>query len=155
MIFVGCDWSRHKHDLLVMDPEGSTLLKLTIPHAAEALDDVAQQIAELEAEPAEVRIGIELHDGALLSWLLDQGYSVYGINPKSAERARDRYRPSGGKDDRSDAFILADTVRTDRGYLRPIRPDSDVSQELRAWVRFRARQVRDRTAASQRLRALL
>jgi len=155
MIFVGCDWSRHKHDLLVMDAEGTTLLELTIPHAAEALDDLAEQIAALQVDPTEVRVGVELHDGALLAWLLDQGYTVYGVNPKSAERARDRYRPSGGKDDRSDAFILADIVRTDRGSLRPIRPDSDVSQELRAWVRFRARQVQDRTAASQRLRALL
>lgn len=155
MIFVGCDWSRHKHDLLIMDAEGSTLLELTVPHAAEAFDDVAEQLAALEPHSADIRIGIELHNGALLAWLLDQGYTVYGINPKSAERARDRYRPSGGKDDKSDAFILADIVRTDRGYLRPIRPDSDVTQELRAWVRFRARQVQDRTAVSQRLRALL
>ena len=155
MIFVGCDWSRYKHDLLIMDAEGSTLIELTIPHAAEAFDDVAEQISAFEPNSAEVRIGIELHDGALLAWLLDQGYMVYGINPKSAERARDRYRPSGGKDDKSDAFILADTVRTDRGYLRPIRPGSGASQELRSWVRFRARQVQDRTAAIQRLRALL
>ncbi len=155
MIYVGCDWSRYKHDLLLMDAEGSTLLELTIPHAAEAFDEVAEQIARFETDPAQVRVGIELHDGALLAWLLDQGYTVFGINPKSAERARDRYRPAGGKDDRNDAFILADVVRTDRGYLRSIHPNSDTTQELRTWVRFRARQVHDRTAACQRLRALL
>jgi len=155
MIFVGCDWSRHKHDLLVMDAKGSTLLEFTIPHGAQALDDLAQQIATLETDASQVHVGIELHDGALLAWLLDHGYTVYGINPKSAQRARDRYRPSGAKDDRKDAFILADILRTDRGYLRPLGTDSDACQELRAWVRFRARQVQDRTAACQRLRALL
>ena len=65
-------------------------------------------------------MGLELHDGALLSWLLGQHYIVYGVNPKSAERARTLYRPSGAKDDQGDAFILAEMVRTDAGRLRPV-----------------------------------
>jgi transposase len=155
MVYVGCDWSRSKHDLVILDREGSVQCEFSLPHTAEALDGLAEQIGALQSDPTEVRVGIELHDGALLAWLLDQGYTVYGLNPKSAERARDRYRPSGSKDDRSDAFILADVVRTDRGHLRTIRPESEATQELRAWVRFRARQVQARTAAAQRLRALL
>jgi transposase len=155
MIFVGCDWSRFQHDIAILDREGSVRREFSVPHAAEGLDALAEQIAALESDPTEVRVGVELHDGALLAWLLDQGYTVYGLNPKSAERARDRYRPSGGKDDRRDAFILADVVRTDRGHLRPIRADSEATQALHAWVRFRARQVHERTATAQRLRALL
>ncbi len=155
MIFVGCDWSRFQHDLVIIDPEGAVRCEFRVPHAAEGLDALGEQIAALESNPTEVRVGLELHDGALLAWLVDQGYTVYGLNPKSAERARDRYRPSGGKDDRSDALILAEVVRTDRGHLRAIRPDSQATQELRTWVRFRARQVQERTATAQRLRALL
>jgi transposase len=155
MIFVGCDWSRFRHDVVILDQEGAVRCEFSVLHAAGTLAALAEQIAALESDPTQVRVGIELHDGALLAWLLDQGYTVYGLNPKSAERARDRYRPSGGKDDRSDAFILADVVRTDRGHLRPIGPASETTQALHGWVRFRARQVHERTATAQRLRALL
>jgi transposase len=155
MIFVGCDWARDKHDLCIMDGHGAPLLQAAVAHSAEGLDELARTIAEIEPDPAQVHLGIELHDGALLSWLLDQGYTVYGINPKSAERARDRYRPSGSKDDKSDAFILADVVRTDAGSLRPMRRDSPATRELRAWVRLRASHVQDKTAHCQRLRTIL
>jgi len=155
MIIVGCDWARSKHDVLIMDPQGAVLLQAVIPHSSEGLDELDRTLAGIEPDPAHIRVGIELHDGALLSHLLLQGYIVYGINPKSAERARDRYRPSGSKDDKSDAFILADVVRTDAGYLRPLQPESPTTQELHAWVRLRASHVQDKTRACQRLRTLL
>jgi len=155
MIFVGCDWSRSKHDVLIMNEQGEIIRQTAIAHCAEGLTDLAQQIAALEPDPTRVRVGLELHKGALLAWLLDEGYTVYGINPKSAERARDRYRPAGSKDDKSDAFVLADTVRTDGGYLRPLQPESPTTQQLRAWVRMRASRMQEKTAACQQLRALL
>jgi len=155
MIIVGCDWSRSKHDLLIMDAEGTVLQQTSVPHCDEAFADLAGVLAEFEPEPQQIHVGIELHDGALLSWLLGQGYTVFGVNPKSAQRARDRYRPSGSKDDKSDAFILADLIRTDAGYLRPMRPDSHATEQLRCWVRLRARLTQSKTTACQRLRALL
>jgi len=155
MIFVGCDWSRSKHDVVLLNPQGERLVQLTVEHKAAALADLAQKIAELEPDPTEVRVGVELHDGGLLAWLLEQGYSVYGVNPKSAERARDRYRPSGAKDDKSDAFILADLVRTDAGALRPLRAESEITRELGAWLRYRDKLTKRKTAAFHQLRTLL
>lgn len=155
MIFVGCDWSRSKHDVIVLDPQGERLGQLTVLHDAAALADLAHKIAELEPDPTEVKVGVELHDGGLLAWLLEQGYSVYAVNPKSAERARDRYRPSGAKDDKSDAFILADMVRTDAGALRLLRAESEITQELGAWLRYRDKLTKQKTAAFHQLRALL
>jgi len=93
MIFVGSDWARTKHDALIMDEHGAILLQIAISHSAEGLNDLAHTISDIEPEPAQVHVGIELHDGALLRCLLDQGYTVYAINPKSAERARDRLPP--------------------------------------------------------------
>ncbi len=155
MIFVGCDWSRTKHDLVFLNPQGERLGGVSVEHGAEALAELAQKIAQLEPEPAQVCVGIELHDGGLLAWLLEQRYTVYGVNPISAERARDRYRPSGAKDDKSDAFILADLVRTDAGSLRPLRPESELTRELAAWLRYRDRLTKEKTRACQQLGALL
>jgi len=155
MIIIGIDWARSKHDLVLMDPEGQVVARLQVTHNAEGLAQVAAAIAEHESEPWEVRIAVEMHDGALLAWLLEQGYTVFGINPKSAQRARDRYRPAGGKDDASDAFILADMLRTDRGSLRPVQPSSDATIALRKLVDLRTSHVHDRTALFHRLRTRL
>jgi len=155
MIILGIDWARCKHDLTLMQQDGQVIHRMQVTHDAAGLQQIAAAIAEYEPEPANVRVAIEMHDGALLAWLLNQGYTVYGINPKSAQRARDRYRPAGGKDDASDAFILADMLRTDRGSLRAIQPDSDATLELRSLVELRASRVHERTALFHRLRARL
>ena len=94
MIIVGIDWARSKHDLVLMDEHGQVNQRLQVTHDAAGLEQLASAIAEQEPEPADVRVAIEMHDGALLAWLIEQGYTVYGINPKSAQRARDRYRPA-------------------------------------------------------------
>ena len=130
MLIVGIDWSKSKHDAALMEPEGGVLEQLVVPHSREGLEALAQAIGHRERDPGEVRVAMEQHTGALLAWLLAQGYVVYGINPKSAQRARDRYRPAGGKDDRSDAYILADMLRQDRGYLRPLRPPNGTAAEF-------------------------
>ena len=155
MIIVGIDWARSKHDLVLMQEDGQVVQRLQVTHDAAGMQRVAAALAEHEPEPRNVRVAIEMHDGAILAWLLEQGYSVYGINPKSAQRARDRSRPAGGKDDASDAFILADMLRTDRGSLRAFRPDSDATLELRSLVELRASRVHERTALFHRLRARL
>jgi hypothetical protein len=94
MIIVGIDWARSKHDLILMHQSGEVIRRMQVTHNAEGLDSIAAAIARHEPQPERVRIAIEMHDGALLCWLLQQGYTVFGINPKSAQRARDRYRPA-------------------------------------------------------------
>jgi len=155
MIIVGIDWARSKHDLVLMDANGQVSQHLQVTHDAAGMQQIAAAIAEHEPHAGDARIAIEMHDGALLAWLVQQGYTVYGVNPKSAQRARDRYRPAGGKDDASDAFILADMLRTDRGSLRAIQPGSDATIELRSLVELRASRVHERTALFHRLRARL
>jgi len=155
MIYVGIDWARQRHYLVVLDGQGAQLHHQFVAHSAEALAALAGTLARLEPDPAAVRVALELHDGGLLAWLVAQGYSVYPLNPKSAERARDRYRPAGGKDDRTDAFVLADTLRTDGGALRPLRPTSGRAQELLSWLGVRDGLVRERTTKMQQVRAIL
>lgn len=155
MIILGIDWARCKHDLTLMQQDGQIIQRMQVTHDAAGLQQLAQAVAQYQPDPGNVRVAIEMHDGAMLAWLLNQGYTVYGINPKSAQRARDRYRPAGGKDDASDAFILADMLRTDRGSLRAIQPDSDATLELRSLVELRASRVHERTALFHRLRARL
>ena len=73
----------------------------------------------------------------LVGALLDAGLTVVVITSRQVKNLRSRYGAAGAKDDRFDAFVLADTLRTDRMRLRPLIPDTPATIALRAAVRAR------------------
>src|SRR6266436_2708005 len=48
---------------------------------------------------------------------------LLALYPKPRDRFRDRHRVAGAKDDRRDAFVLADSIRTDLPSVRRLRLD--------------------------------
>ena len=54
-----------------------------------------------------------------------------------------------------DALVLAESVRISLGRLKPWRPPSEIILQLCELLRWREEPVQQRTAACQRLRALL
>jgi transposase len=62
---------------------------------------------------------------------------------------------AGNKDDRFDAFVLADTLRPDRARLWPLTPDTPETVTLRAAVRARKDLVVHWVALANQLRAHL
>lgn len=155
MMFAAIDWAEQSHTLLLMDADGTTLAKACLEHGFNGLSELDAILSEHVQRCEQVAVAIELNEGLLLDWLLDKGYQVYGINPKSAERARDRFTPAGLKDDARDAWTLAEFLRTSHQHLRPIRPESEQTLSLRAWVRLREDLVQERTIQLQRLRSHL
>lgn len=77
------------------------------------------------------------------------------ISPHQVKNLRSRYGSAGNKDDRCDAYVLADTLRTGRGRLRALVPDSPATTTLRATCRARKDLVTTRVAAANQLRAHL
>jgi transposase len=80
---------------------------------------------------------------------------VVVITSRQVKNLRSRYAAAGAKDDRFDAFVLADTLRTDRARLRPLVPDTTATISLRMAVRARRDLVAHRVAADNQLRAHL
>jgi transposase len=68
---------------------------------------------------------------------------------------RPRYRSHGGKSDASDAYLLADLLRTDGHRFKPLAPQSDDIRALRALVRGRDDLVATRVQLANQLRSLL
>src|SRR5690606_5241754 len=68
---------------------------------------------------------------------------------------RDRYGSAGNKDDRFDAFVLADALRTDAGRWAVVRPDRPETVALRMLVRARQDLVVHRIAVHNQLLATL
>src|SRR5450755_2631504 len=100
-------------------------------------------------------VAIERPDGVLVERLLDAGLQVMAIHPNQVAAARPRFRVSGGKSDRFDAFVLCELARTDHHRFRVLEPDSDQTRALRALCRGREDLVGARTALTNQLRAEL
>ena len=115
MIIVGIDWARGKHGYLLMAPTGQILQRGRIPHNATGLQELAARIDQHACPERNTRVGIEMNDGAMLAWVMEKGYTVLRIQPRSAHLARDIYRPSGGKDDPVDTSLLAQPLSRVKG----------------------------------------
>ena len=87
--------------------------------------------------------------------MVDRGFIVHAINPKQLDRLRDRFSVAGAKDDRRDAYVLGDGVRTDRRLFRRLHVADPKLIELRAWSRLaeelKAEQLRLSNRVGQQL----
>ena len=77
-------------------------------------------VRRLLRAPASTRSAIERRDGPVVDALLAAGLTVLVISPNQVKNLRSRYGSAGNKDDRFDAYVLADVLRTDRRRLRPL-----------------------------------
>lgn len=154
MKFVGLDWAQDVHDVCLLGEDGAVIDRWRATHDAVGVRKLLECL-EGEGGPEAVLVGIESGAPLLLDQLLGSGYTTYALNPKVADRMRDRHSVAGAKDDRLDAYVIADTIRTDRARLRPLTKDSELAQELRARDRARTRRVEERARLQNQLRAVL
>jgi transposase len=150
-VFAGVDWAENSHVACVIDADGGVLDRVTVTHDRVG---IARLVAMLTSHEV-AGTGIERGDGPLVTALLAAGLAVFVIPPSRVKALRGRYGSAGNKDDRFDAFVLADVVRTDRRRLVPLRPDRADTQTLRALVRARKDLVGHRLAIANQLRAHL
>jgi transposase len=150
-VFAGVDWAENNHVGCVIDADGEVIERVTIGHDRVG---IIRLITVLQRH-AVAGVGIERGDGPLVTALLTAGMTVFVIAPSQVKHLRSRYGSAGNKDDRFDAFVLADVVRTDRRRLIPLIPDRPDTQTLRALVRARKDLVGHRIAVANQLRAHL
>ena len=122
--YAGVDWASEKHDVLVADAAGEELLAATFAHDEPGLRALCRALVRLKVE----LVAIERPDGLLVERLLDAGLRVLALHPNQVAAARDRFRVSGGKSDRFDAFVLCELARTDNHRFRVLEPDSRSDQ---------------------------
>jgi transposase len=149
--YAGVDWASEKHDVLVCDGGGEKLLAATFEHDEAGVRSLCSSLVRLKVE----LVGIERPDGLLVERLLDAGLRVLVMHPNQVAAARARFRSSGGKSDRFDAFVICELTRTDHHRFRVLEPDSDETKALRALTRARENLVRTRVALANELRAEL
>lgn len=153
--YLGVDWADQEHAVWGVDEAGQKVTARTVPHTADGLSEWGRELDEWRAQDIEVWAAIERPEGRVVDFLLDHGVSVYPINPKSLDRARDRFRQSGAKSDSFDARVAADFLRTDHGHLTALQPSSATAQELKYLTEDCQRLIRQQTRLVNQLTATL
>ena len=155
-IYVGIDWATEAHQACVLDSRGRILAERSFAHTGDAIAAFAQWLHEVAGdEPGQVAIAIEIPRGAVVETLVERGFHVYAINPKQLDRFRDRHSVAGAKDDRRDAFVLGDSVRTDRACFRRVRLADPLVIQLRELSRVHDDLGREANQLTNRLREQL
>ena len=136
-LYTGIDWAAYEHQVCVIDPDGQMIEERKFAHSHEGLAQMADRLCALAGEDAgRVAVAIEVPRGAVVETLLERGLAVFSINPKQLDRFRDRHTVAGAKDDRRDAFVLADSLRTDMPLYRKARLDDAGTIRLRELSRM-------------------
>lgn len=154
--FVGVDWASEEHQVCVLDGQGEVVGEKVVAHSGDGLDTLVRWLSDLaDGDVTAVHVAIEVPHGAVVETLLERSFTVYAINPKQLDRFRDRFTVAGAKDDRLDALVLADSLRTDRHCYRKLRPDDPGVVELREWSRMADELKQERVRLSNRMRQQL
>ena len=144
----GIDWARDDHAVSIVDGRGCEVHRRIVAHSASGLGELVAVLARAGVS----EVAIERSDGPVIDALLAAGITVVVISPNQVKNLRSRYGSAGNKDDRFDAFVLADTLRTDRARLRPLVPDNADTCALRANCRARKDLIAHRVAVANQLR---
>src|SRR5512132_1501492 len=135
--FVGIDWGSQQHQVCVLDRDRRRVGERSVDHDGASLARLADWLWTVSAgQSQQVAVAIEVPRGAIVEGLLERGFHVFALNPKQLDRFRDRHRVAGAKDDRRDAFVLADSVRTDQPSFRRLQLDEPQLLRIRELTRI-------------------
>jgi transposase len=149
-VFAGVDWASADHAVCVIDAAGTVLWRHTVSHSRAGLSRLTGRLGELGV----AQVGIERPDGPVVEALLAAGLPVAVVPPRQLKNLRSRYLRAG-KDDRFDAYVLADAMRTDGHRFTDLTRDTPATVGLRALVRARQDLVAVRVGLVNQLRHTL
>jgi transposase len=154
--FVGIAWGSQQHQVSVLDRDRRRVGERVVDHDGASLARLADWLWTLSAgQPQRVAVAIEVPRGAMVEGLLEHGFHLFALNPKQLDRFRDRHSVAGAKDDRRDAFVLADSVRTDQPSFRRLHLDAPQLILLRELSRAEETLLAEFRRSANRLREQL
>ena len=154
--YVGIDLATEKHQACLVNREGKVVAELALEHSGSGLIDFIRFLEKTTSVPA-ARVGIALETprGPVIECVLERGYAVFSLNPMQLDRFRDRHTVAGAKDDRRDAFVLADSLRTDLVRFRRLQQENAAVIRLRELSRVEDDLTQDHNRLINQLREQL
>ncbi len=154
MWYAGIDWADRHHDALVIDEKGRQVGSLRVEHTPQGMSKLNTFLEQIlgTAPKEQMACIIETTHGLLIAHLLEAGWPVYPVNPRTVDRRRSA---SGAKTDTIDAYLLAKTGRADFADLHRLTPDSEKVAELKLLTRDQDALIQAQTRLVNQLTACL
>jgi transposase len=148
--FIGVDWADAKHDVCLLSADGAEREFDGFAHRVDRIEQWARALHQRFGGP--IAVALELTKGPLVSALMKYDFFVlFPINPTTLAKYREAFRPSGAKDDPSDAEVALELLVHHRDKFKPLRPQSVEMRTLLYLNEQRRRLVGDKTRFSNRL----
>lgn len=154
MWYAGIDWADAHHDVLVIDDASRQIGSLRVAHSPEGLKHLNTFLEQISGKDARDQMAciVETSRGLLIASLLEAGWRVYPVHPKTVDRRR---AASGAKTDAIDAYLLAKHGRAELADLWQLKPDSPIVAELKALTRDQDGLIQSQTRLVNQLTACL
>ncbi len=154
-LLIGLDRSDAKADLCLLDTHTGLSKRLTLSTTPESLFD---WLAAFRAQHPEARVALCVEQPALNVIAFLEPYAwitIFAVNPITLQKFREAFVTSRAKDDTKDADFLAQLLLLHRDKLKAWVPEEPDTRRLQQLVAHRRATVDERTALSNRLKALL
>lgn len=154
MLSIGIDWADHKHDALALDDAGRTLATIHVAHTADGLKELDAWLQQQQGHQDTEQVACirETNHGLLIAFLLERGWPVSPVNPRTVDRTRNA---AGAKTDAIDASLLAKTGRADVADVHRLTPESEKVAELKGLTRDQESLIHMHTRLVNQLTACL
>jgi hypothetical protein len=152
--FAGIDWGDTAHHIVIIDAAAQITATFRVAHTADGIHQLLTRLTQVlgDQDPATLACMVETSYGLLVTALVDRGFYVYPVNPKTV----DRQRPASGlKTDQVDAYLLAKYGRSEFLDLRRLTPENPLIRELRLLTRDQDSLIQEQTRVVNHLTACL
>jgi transposase len=150
--FAGFDWAKRSHHVVIVNAAGHIVAEFGFEHSEAGWQHWREQAACF----APLAVAIETSQGTVVDQLFQTpDCTIYPLNPKAAQRYRERKAPSGTKSDHLDAWSFADALRLDGSNWKPLSRQDPLLEQLRLLCRDEMALIEERTALINQLQAAL
>jgi transposase len=148
--YIGIDWANAKHDVCIHPADSEEREFDSFAHQVETIEQWARSMHTRFG--GLIAVAVELTKGPIVYALQKYDFFVlFPVNPSTLAKYREALKPSGAKDDPTDAELALDLVMRHPERFQPLRPQSGEMRELMHLVEKRRQLVDDKTRFTNRL----
>lgn len=131
MYYTGIDWEDKGYVVRILNEDGESLVQsFYLEKKQDDFNQFSKILENLSENKSEILIGIETKNTPIVNHLLINGYKTYVVNPNMMESLRMRHSQSGKKSDDFDAFVIADSLRTDLNNHELVKEQDSTLKKL-------------------------
>jgi transposase len=138
MFYCGIDIAKHRHELCLMEQNGTQILSMHFDNNQKGLSKLLDALSSFEIEPDNIMFCLEATGHywlALYCQLKELDFEVRVINPLQSDALRNLYMRKA-KTDKKDAFILADLIRIGRAPVTRLATEKTLKLQTLSRVRL-------------------